>query len=234
MTRANPTRRPHSSEEGYILLWVIFMVAIFTISLSVAVPRIIKEIQLDRERETMMRGKQYTRAVQLYYRKFHAYPPNVDALVKTNEIRFLRKKYIDPMTGKDDWKPIRFGQSKDPDAGLLRPAYRRRWLRRSLVLAGIGPSGGNGLNGGSAFGGPGSSIGGSSLFGSSPPGTGPGSTNSHSRQSHGFHSRRHRQHRLPPALRHRHVGLRYRPHRADLRRRRHHRLLAASTQAIPS
>ena len=70
----------------------------------------------------MHRGKQYRRAIQLYYRKFHAYPPNVDALVKTNEIRFLRKKYIDPMTGKDDWKPILYGQNKTRPHGLLRPA----------------------------------------------------------------------------------------------------------------
>jgi type II secretory pathway pseudopilin PulG len=176
MTRPNLTRKPHSSEEGYILLWVIFIVAILTISLSVAVPRVIKEIQLDRERETMMRGRQYTRAVQLYYRKFHAYPPNMDALVKTNEIRFLRKKYTDPMTGKDDWKPIRFGQAKTQTLGFFGQPIAGAGSAGGSVLAGIGPSGGNGLNGGSAFGGSGSSIGGSSLFGSSPSGTSPGST----------------------------------------------------------
>jgi type II secretory pathway pseudopilin PulG len=152
----------------------MFLLAVFTIAMSVAVPRIAKEIQLDRERETMERGKQYTRAVQLYYRKFHAFPPNQDALVKTNEIRFLRKKYVDPITGKDDWKPIRFGQAKTQTLGFFGQPIAGAGSAGGSVMAGIGPSGGNGLNGGSSLGGSGSSIGGTSIF--SPTNSGTGST----------------------------------------------------------
>ena len=90
------------------------------------------------------RGMQYRRAVQLYYRKFHAYPPNVDALVKTNEIRFLRKKYIDPITGKADWKPVLFGQNKTPTAMGF---FGQPLAGGVTSIAGIGPSGGNGLGG---------------------------------------------------------------------------------------
>ena len=111
----HPPIRRQPSEEGYILVAVIFMLAILILSLAVAFP-LREDIQRDREDETMQRGKQYIRAIQLYYKKFHAYPPNVDALVKTNDIRFLRKKYIDPTTGKEDWKPILFGQNKTPQA----------------------------------------------------------------------------------------------------------------------
>jgi hypothetical protein len=51
----------------------------------------------------------------MYYKQFGAYPPNVDALVNgTNNIRFLRKKYADPTTGKEDWKPVLIGQNKAP------------------------------------------------------------------------------------------------------------------------
>src|SRR5579862_450427 len=109
-------RRPRPSEEGYMLAVVIFMLAILILSLSIAIPRVRESIQRDREEETMQRGKQYIRAIQLYYRKFNAYPPSVDALVKTNNIRFLRKKYVDPTTGKDEWKPVLFGQNKTPQA----------------------------------------------------------------------------------------------------------------------
>jgi type II secretory pathway pseudopilin PulG len=115
MTKPVPIRRSRSSEEGYILIAAIFLLALFTIALAVALPKISKEIQRDRELETMHRGKQYARAVRLYYKKFGAYPPNPDALIKpTNNIRFLRKKYADPTTGKEDWKPVRYGQNKAP------------------------------------------------------------------------------------------------------------------------
>jgi hypothetical protein len=115
MKKPSPIRRARPSEEGYMLVAAIFMLALFTIALAVALPKVIKEIQRDRELETMHRGKQYARAVRLYYKKFGAYPPNVDALVKpTNKIRFLRKKYVDLTTGKEEWKPVRFGQNKAP------------------------------------------------------------------------------------------------------------------------
>jgi type II secretory pathway pseudopilin PulG len=175
MSRAIPTRRPRPSEEGYILIWVIFLLAVLTIAMSVAVPRIAKEIQLDRERETMARGKQYTRAVQLYYRKFHAFPPNPDALVKTNEIRFLRRKYIDPTTGKDDWKPIRFGQAKTQTLGFFGQPIAGAGSAGGTVLAGTGPSGGNGLNGSTSLFSP-TSSGAGSTPAAGAPGVSTGST----------------------------------------------------------
>lgn len=157
------TRRQRSDEDGYILVAVIFMMVILILSLSVALPKVRESIQRDRDEETMQRGKQYIRAIQLYYRKFNAYPPNIDALVKTNDIRFLRKKYVDPTTGKDEWKPIMWGQNKTPMA--------MGFFGQPLAMAtggGIGPSGGNpgaimgpgGIaNPGGAFGPPGSATG---------------------------------------------------------------------------
>jgi type II secretory pathway pseudopilin PulG len=117
MKKPAPIRRSRPSEEGYMLVAVIFLLALFTIALAVALPKVSKEIQRDRDLETMQRGKQYARAVRMYYKKFNAYPPNVDALVKpTNNIKYMRKKYVDPTTGKDDWKPVRYGQNKAPMA----------------------------------------------------------------------------------------------------------------------
>jgi type II secretory pathway pseudopilin PulG len=161
MNRTPIRRRPKPSEEGYILVAVIFMLAILMISMMVAAPAIKKDIQRDRELETMQRGKQYARAIKMYYKKFNAYPPNVDALVKTSNIRFLRKKYIDPTTGKDEWKPVRLGQNKTPTAmGFFGQPMA------GSTMAGIGSSGGNGVTGATTLG---SS---SSIFGSSSSATG--------------------------------------------------------------
>jgi type II secretory pathway pseudopilin PulG len=144
MMKPSPIRHARPSEEGYVLLAVIFMLALFTIALSIATPRVIKQIQRDRELETMQRGKQYIRAIKLYYKKYGAYPPNLDALAKPsgpNNLRFLRKKYADPTTGKADWKPVLFGQNKAPTAmGFFGVPLT------SSTIAGIGPgASGNGL-----------------------------------------------------------------------------------------
>jgi type II secretory pathway pseudopilin PulG len=150
MTDRAPIRRAkRSGEDGYVLLGVLILMALFVIAMAVAAPKVAADIQRDRDLETMHRGKQYIRAIQLYYRKFHAYPPNVEALVKTSEIRFLRKRYIDPTTGKDDWKPIFFGQNKTPMAmGFFGQPLGGTG---GAVLGGTGPGGvgstiGGGLN----------------------------------------------------------------------------------------
>lgn len=171
--------RRSKGEEGYILVAVMFMLAILILSMAVAVPRIKDDIQRDREVETMHRGKQYARAIKLYYKKFQAYPPNMDALVMTNQIRFLRKKYTDPMTGKNDWKPIMFGQNKAP----LAMGFFGQPLG-GAAMAGTGPGGGNGIQGASALGSMGGSM--NSTFGSNSGGSTFGGSSTFSNGSSSF------------------------------------------------
>jgi len=47
------------------------------------------------------RGVQYSRAVRRYYKKFGRYPARLEELENTNNMRFLRKRYKDPISGKD-------------------------------------------------------------------------------------------------------------------------------------
>ena len=135
------------------------MLAVFIIAMAVAVPVVRKSIQREQEYETFQRGKQYARAVKLYYKKFGRYPTNVDALVKTNDIRFLRKKYVDPTTGKEDWKPIQFGQNKTPTAmgffgqplagsspGLSTTGLNGNAIGSGGLMNGAGSSGSSGLS----------------------------------------------------------------------------------------
>ncbi len=103
--------RKSENEDGYVLLAVIFLTVILLVSLAVAAPKIARSIQRDKEMETIHRGEQYKRALKLYYQQFGSYPTSLDQLVQTNQVRFLRKKYKDPLTGKADWKPVLFGQA---------------------------------------------------------------------------------------------------------------------------
>jgi hypothetical protein len=64
------------------------------------------ESQRDREELLIDRGTQYQRAIQVFYRKFSRYPTDLDALENTNNIRFLRRRFKDPMTGEDNWRLI--------------------------------------------------------------------------------------------------------------------------------
>lgn len=162
-----PIRDRKPSEDGFILLAVLILLALFLIAMAAAAPKIAADIQRDRDVETMHRGKQYVRAIQLYYRKFHAYPPNLDALVKTNNIRFVRKKYIDPTTGKADWKPVMMCQNKTPMAmGFFGQPLGA--ASGCGVIGGGLPGGGTGLPGSPLQGGFGSTGTTGNSFNSSP------------------------------------------------------------------
>ena len=99
-------------ESGFMLIAVVIMVALVLIALSVAAPIIAKDLRRDKEVESEHRAEQYVRAIRLYYAKTKAYPPSMEALEKTNNIRFLRQKYTDPLTGKADWRLIHQPKTK--------------------------------------------------------------------------------------------------------------------------
>lgn len=90
-----------SRQRGYILLFMILLVTILSIGLMRAVEDIAFEIKRDREEEFIHRGLEYSRAVRKYVKAFGRYPNSIEALENTNNIRFLRKRFKDPITGKD-------------------------------------------------------------------------------------------------------------------------------------
>lgn len=108
-----------ASEDGLILLAVIFLVILVLVALAVAAPMMARSIQRDKEIELKHRGEQYKHAIKLYYKKFGAYPTSIDQLMNTNQIRFLRKRYKDPITGQDDWRIIHLGEAKVPPMGFF-------------------------------------------------------------------------------------------------------------------
>jgi len=104
-------RSRRSGEQGYILLTLLLMMAVTGIVAATLVTDIKFEIQRDREEEMIHRGVQYSRAIRAYYKKFGRYPATLENLENTNQMRFLRKRYKDPVTGKD-FKLLHFGEVK--------------------------------------------------------------------------------------------------------------------------
>lgn len=107
-------------EQGFLLVGVIVMVALVLLTLSVAAPIVAKDLRRERELEAVHRGQQYVRAIRLYYLKNNSYPSSVKLLEGgTPKERYLRQHYLDPMTGKDDWRLIALGQAKTTVKGFF-------------------------------------------------------------------------------------------------------------------
>ncbi len=110
-TRQNRFRR---NENGYIMLTLLLAMALMVIFAGVIVPSITYEIKHDREEEMIHRGVQYSRAIRAYYKKFGRYPTKIEDLESSNNLRFLRKRYKDPLNCKNgtcaDFKLLHFGE----------------------------------------------------------------------------------------------------------------------------
>jgi type II secretory pathway pseudopilin PulG len=117
--KPNSSQSGSRHEEGFLLLGVLFMILLIMMALAIAAPKMAESIRRDKEIETVHRGQQYARAIKIYYAKYGRYPNTIDQLVKSDNQRFLRKRYLNPMTGKDDWRIIHYGEWKVPAQGLF-------------------------------------------------------------------------------------------------------------------
>jgi hypothetical protein len=96
-------------EAGYAILLAIFLVASLLLFAAVAAPNVLTEGRRVREQEAIWRGKQYVRAIRLYYQKNGKYPSSLEDLTKPNAagVHFLRKAYKEPMNKADgSWRLI--------------------------------------------------------------------------------------------------------------------------------
>lgn len=100
--------RPRPREDGYVLLTLMLMVTMMVIAAAAVMPTIAFEIRRDREQEMVHRGVQYSRAIRNYYKKYGRYPTRLEDLDNTNNLRYLRKHYKDPVTGQD-FKLLHYG-----------------------------------------------------------------------------------------------------------------------------
>ena len=96
-------------ERGSALLIVFVFAAVVGIMLYREMPVIVFEAHRQKEELLIDRGEEYKHAIKLYVRKVGTFPPSIEALENTNRMRFLRHKFDDPLTGKDDWRILHAG-----------------------------------------------------------------------------------------------------------------------------
>jgi hypothetical protein len=105
-----PRASRRSGERGSALLIVFVFAAIIAIYLYREFPVSVFEAKRQKEQLLVDRGHEYVRAIQLFYRRNRGqFPASISQLENTNNIRYLRKKYKDPFTGKDDWRLLHAG-----------------------------------------------------------------------------------------------------------------------------
>ena len=175
-TRRAAVQPSQEGERGYAMAALLVGLFVMGVLATVAMPVWTQAARREKEAELVFRGEQYARAVGLFQRKMGpgTLPPNLDLLV---DQKFLRRKFMDPITGKD-FAPINSAAAQA--AGLGNTPGGRG-------AAGTGPGGGNGGTaagagaGGAKGGGQGSGVGttagGARPGGAQGPGAGgPGAT----------------------------------------------------------
>jgi type II secretory pathway pseudopilin PulG len=115
-------RKQRRDERGFAMLFIFALAGIAALMLYVELPKAVFESQRAKEELLVSRGQEYQRAIQLYFRKYRKYPATIEDLEKTAGIRFLRRKYVDPMTGKDEWRLIHVnGAGQFTDSKTIKP-----------------------------------------------------------------------------------------------------------------
>jgi type II secretory pathway pseudopilin PulG len=93
--------RPARSQRGYVLLTLLLFVTLLVISAAVVTTDMAMQIRRDREEELIHRGTEYRRAISRFAHSTGHFPTKLEDLESTNGARYIRKRYKDPMTGRD-------------------------------------------------------------------------------------------------------------------------------------
>ncbi len=104
-----PCRARRPRQSGYALLMVLCLVLLMIIASQVVLRNMVTQGRRQREDEMIWRGRQYVRAIRLYYHKTGHYPQTVEELQNgLPELHFLRlAAYQDPMNQPDGaWRMI--------------------------------------------------------------------------------------------------------------------------------
>lgn len=101
--------KERTAESGYALITILFLLGVVAVMLARSLPRDAMNAERTREEVLIYRGEQYARAVKLYFREHQRYPETLNDLEETDGVRYLRRRYRDPITGEDEWRLIKMG-----------------------------------------------------------------------------------------------------------------------------
>lgn len=105
-------------ERGFTYLTVLFIVAVLTAGLALVGEVWETAAKREKEAELLFIGNEYRKAITRYYLAGkNQYPRSLEDLLKDprqpGTVRYLRRAYLDPLTGKSEW-----GIVKAPDGGI--------------------------------------------------------------------------------------------------------------------
>lgn len=162
---------PARRDTGFTYLGVLFIVAFMGILLALAGESWHTASQREKERELLYVGSAFRNAIGLYYNRtpgnVKKFPRNLEDLLKDprqlTTQRYLRRIYVDPMTGTTEWgivksadggiagvfslaesEPIKIASFADEDAGFEDAKSYADWkfvFRPRAPTVGVGPPG---------------------------------------------------------------------------------------------
>lgn len=138
-------------QAGFTYLALLIGLAIMSAGLAAVSDVWYTTRQREKEKELLFIGNEFRQAITRYYRLNRHYPNTLDALIKDDSFpgvrRFLRRIYVDPMTGDSKWglvtlpngqitgvyslsdaEPLKKGGFRDRDAALADKTKYSEWV----------------------------------------------------------------------------------------------------------
>ena len=124
-------------ESGFAMLLVFVLASCVAIMLYLEIPRVAFEAERQHELLLIDRGNQFKRAIQVFVtdkanNPTGRYPASLDELETFNGHRYLRRKYVDPMTGKDEWRLVHI------QGGVLTDSVTTQQKKPTVASTGTG------------------------------------------------------------------------------------------------
>ena len=147
MAKGERTMKRRRGESGFAMLLVLLLSACIAITLYMEIPRVAFEAERQKELLLVDRGNQFKRAIQVFVtdktnNPTHRYPASIDEMESFNNHRYLRHRYVDPMTGKDEWRLVHIngGILTDSVTTQATPANAAGQSGGSTIAATVGIS----------------------------------------------------------------------------------------------